>query len=80
MTGRPEYRHDIIEQRIGQWIDHCPSTAGGKNWHAMSYHAPSRQLIIPLSQSCGSMMALASGAKGKLWSARSAPSRNTAVI
>ncbi len=58
-TGRPEYRYDIFEHRVGQWIDHCPSTAGGKNWHAMSYHAPSRQLIIPLSQSCGSMMAQA---------------------
>jgi alcohol dehydrogenase (cytochrome c) len=26
--------------------------AGGKNWHAMSFHQPSRQLIIPLSQTC----------------------------
>jgi alcohol dehydrogenase (cytochrome c) len=58
-TGKPEYRPDIFEHRIGEWIDHCPSTAGGKNWHAMSYHAPSRQLIIPLSQSCGSMRAQA---------------------
>jgi alcohol dehydrogenase (cytochrome c) len=58
-TGKPEYRPDIIEHRVGQWVDHCPSTAGGKNWHAMSYHAPSRQLIIPLSQSCGSMSAQA---------------------
>jgi alcohol dehydrogenase (cytochrome c) len=58
-TGAPEYRVDIIEHRIGEWVDHCPSTAGGKNWHAMSYHAPSRQLIIPLSQSCGSMSAQA---------------------
>jgi alcohol dehydrogenase (cytochrome c) len=56
-TGKPQYRLDVLEHRIGEWIDHCPSTAGGKNWHAMSYHAPSRQLIIPLSQSCGSMMA-----------------------
>jgi alcohol dehydrogenase (cytochrome c) len=58
-TGTPEYRHDIFEHRVGEWVDHCPSTAGGKNWHAMSYHAPSRQLIIPLSQSCGSMRAQA---------------------
>ncbi|HEX5111079.1 MAG TPA: PQQ-binding-like beta-propeller repeat protein [Vicinamibacterales bacterium] len=58
-TGKPEYRPDIFEHRVGEWIDHCPSTAGGKNWHAMSYHAPSRQLIIPLSQSCGSMSAQA---------------------
>src|SRR5690606_32280960 len=35
----------------------CPSTAGGKNWHAMSFHRPSRQLVIPLSQTCVSLRA-----------------------
>jgi alcohol dehydrogenase (cytochrome c) len=54
-TGRPSYRPDILEHTIGEWIDACPSTAGGKNWHAMSFHAPSRQLIIPLSQTCVSL-------------------------
>ncbi|HZL94295.1 MAG TPA: PQQ-binding-like beta-propeller repeat protein [Vicinamibacterales bacterium] len=54
-TGRPRYRQDIIDQKVGEWIDACPSTAGGKNWPAMSFHAPTRQLIIPLSQSCASM-------------------------
>lgn len=58
-TGRPRYRDDILDAKIGEWLDACPSTAGGKNWHAMSYHAPSRQLIIPLSQSCASMRAQA---------------------
>jgi alcohol dehydrogenase (cytochrome c) len=52
VTGRPQYRPDILEHRIGEWIDACPGTAGGKNWHAMSFHPPSRQLIVPLSQSC----------------------------
>ena len=47
-TGRPRYRPDILEHKVGEWIDACPSTAGGKNWHAMSFHAPTRQLIIPL--------------------------------
>jgi alcohol dehydrogenase (cytochrome c) len=56
-TGRPRYRPDILEHKVGEWIDACPSTAGGKNWHAMSFHAPSRQLIIPLSQSCVSLRA-----------------------
>jgi alcohol dehydrogenase (cytochrome c) len=51
-TGRPRYREDIIDHRIGEWIDGCPSTEGGHNWQAMSFHRPSRQLIIPLSQSC----------------------------
>jgi alcohol dehydrogenase (cytochrome c) len=54
-TGQPSYRPDILEHRIGEWIDACPSTAGGKNWHAMSFHEPSRQLIIPLSQTCVSL-------------------------
>jgi alcohol dehydrogenase (cytochrome c) len=58
-TGQPSYRADILEHEIGEWIDACPSTAGGKNWHAMSYHAPTRQLIIPLSQSCVSLRAQA---------------------
>ncbi|MDX1563601.1 MAG: alcohol dehydrogenase, partial [Gammaproteobacteria bacterium] len=58
-TGMPRYRDDIFEHQVGDWIDACPSTAGGKNWHAMSFHAPSRQLIIPLSQSCVSLRAQA---------------------
>ena len=58
-TGRPRYRQDIIDQKVGEWIDACPSTAGGKNWPAMSFHAPTRQLIIPLSQTCASMRARA---------------------
>jgi alcohol dehydrogenase (cytochrome c) len=58
-TGRPRYRQDIIDYQMGEWIDGCPSTAGGKNWHAMSFHAPTRQMIIPLSQSCVSLRAQA---------------------
>jgi len=54
-NGTPRYREDILNNKIGEWIDACPSTAGGKNWHAMSFHKPSRQLIIPLSQSCMTM-------------------------
>lgn len=51
-TGEPTYRSDILEQQIGQWFQICPSTEGGHNWQAMSYHPESAQLIIPLSQSC----------------------------
>jgi alcohol dehydrogenase (cytochrome c) len=58
-TGKPRYRQDIIDSKVGDWIDACPSTAGGKNWHAMSFHEPSRQLIIPLSQTCMSFRAQA---------------------
>ena len=51
-TGRPQYRDDIMEQQIGTWIQGCPSTEGGHNWPASTYHAGTKQLIIPLSQSC----------------------------
>ena len=54
-NGTPRYRDDILNNKIGEWIDSCPSTAGGKNWHAMSFHKASRQLIIPLSQSCAAL-------------------------
>jgi alcohol dehydrogenase (cytochrome c) len=58
-TGKPRYRQDILDYKMGEWLDACPSTAGGKNWHAMSFHEPSRQVIIPLSQTCMSFRAQA---------------------
>ena len=54
-TGEPTYRSDILEQKTNQWIQSCPSTEGGHNWQATSYHEPTGQLIIPLSQSCMEM-------------------------
>jgi alcohol dehydrogenase (cytochrome c) len=51
-TGAVTYRDDIMNAAIDQWISVCPSTAGGKDWHSMTYHEPSASLIIPLSQSC----------------------------
>ena len=54
-TGLVHYRNDIVEQRPEEWVDSCPSTEGGHNWQAMSYHPPTGQLIIPLSQSCMQM-------------------------
>ncbi len=39
-TGVPSYRPDILEMQIGKPIFICPSTAGGKNWQAMSYYQP----------------------------------------
>ena len=55
-TGEPTYRSDILEQEVGKWIQSCPSTEGGHNWQAMSYHPGTDQLIIPLSRSCMEMM------------------------
>jgi alcohol dehydrogenase (cytochrome c) len=54
-TGTPTYRADIIEQETGKWIQSCPSTQGGHNWPAMSYHPGAQLLVIPLSQSCMEM-------------------------
>ena len=51
-TGAVTYRQDIQNAGINEWISVCPSTAGGKDWHSMSYHEPTASLIIPLSQSC----------------------------
>jgi alcohol dehydrogenase (cytochrome c) len=51
-TGQPRYRADIVANQIDEWVQACPSTEGGHNWQAMSHHAPTRRLIIPLSQSC----------------------------
>ena len=56
-TGGPTYRADILEQKFGDWVQGCPSTEGGHNWPASSYHPGTNQLIIPLSQSCLEMSA-----------------------
>ena len=52
LTGAVTYREDIINAQLDEWIPGCPSSAGGKNWHSMSYHEPSGVLIAPLSQTC----------------------------
>jgi alcohol dehydrogenase (cytochrome c) len=54
-TGAVRYREDIAEAQPGQWMDVCPSTAGGHNWQASSYHPESQLLVVPLSQSCMEM-------------------------
>jgi alcohol dehydrogenase (cytochrome c) len=51
-TGSPKYRTDLLEMQLAKPVNVCPSTEGGHNWQAMSYHEPSGLLIAPLSQSC----------------------------
>jgi len=51
-TGAITYRDDIINAQLGEWTPACPSSAGGKDWHSMSYHPPTGVLIAPLSQTC----------------------------
>ncbi len=54
-TGAVHYRNDIVEQSPETWVQSCPSTEGGHNWQAMSYHPGTAELIIPLSQTCMEM-------------------------
>ena len=54
-TGEVRYREDIRNMQVGEWLSVCPSTAGGHNWQSTGYHPPSRNLVIPLSQSCMEM-------------------------
>ena len=54
-TGEVRYREDIRNMQIGEWLSVCPSTAGGHNWQSTGYHPPTRNLVIPLSQSCMEM-------------------------
>ncbi len=56
-TGHSEYRTDIRDAAVGEWVSVCPSTAGGKNWHATGYHPGAGIIVIPLSQSCMDSMA-----------------------
>jgi len=51
-TGAITYRGDIIDAQVDEWTPGCPSSAGGKDWHSMSYHEPTGVLIAPLSQTC----------------------------
>jgi len=57
VTGEPHFRNDIVENQIGTWVQSCPTSEGGHNWHAMSYNQPTNQLIIPVAQSCQEMNA-----------------------
>ncbi len=52
VTGAVTYRDDIRTADLEEWIPGCPSSAGGKNWHSMSYHQPTGVLVAPLSQTC----------------------------
>ena len=51
-TGEVTYREDILKHKTNEWLSSCPGPQGGHDWQATSYHQPTDQLIIPLSQSC----------------------------
>ena len=58
-TGRPQYRDDIVAQRVGEWLQICPGTSGGHNWQAVSFNRKTRSLVIPLVRTCNEMRPLA---------------------
>lgn len=51
-TGEVTYREDIANAEIDQWISACPSSAGGKDWHPMSYNPQAGIIVSPLVQAC----------------------------
>jgi alcohol dehydrogenase (cytochrome c) len=67
-TGAVTYRKDIRDATVDVAMSACPSTAGGKNWHPMSYHPGAGLLVIPLAQTCmemtGGEVALEEGSGG----------------
>ena len=67
-TGEVTYRKDIRDATVDVAMSACPSTAGGKNWHPMSYHPGAGLLVIPLAQTCmemtGREVALEEGSGG----------------
>ena len=67
-TGKLTYREDIQNAKVGEWLSACPSTAGGHNWHTMSYEPQTGLLVIPLGQTCmnlqGREMVLEEGSGG----------------
>ena len=52
LTGRVTYRSNIASAKVDEPVSVCPSSTGGKDWHSMSYHAPTGVLVAPLSQVC----------------------------
>jgi alcohol dehydrogenase (cytochrome c) len=50
-TGKVTYLPGKIPQ-IGVEVDQCPSTAGFKDWRAMSYNPQTNAFYIPLSLQC----------------------------
>lgn len=53
-TGEVEIEKKMIPQ-IGESIGICPSTAGGKNYNAGTYHPETNAIYIPQNQACNTM-------------------------
>jgi alcohol dehydrogenase (cytochrome c) len=64
-TGKPRYRDDILHEDLGKAVDSCPTSAGGHNWPAASYHPPTNLLVTPLVQACQVMVPQAANLEGR---------------
>jgi alcohol dehydrogenase (cytochrome c) len=64
-TGRPTYRRDILKETVGKPVDACPTSAGGHNWPAMSYHPGTQLIVSPLVQACQVMVPQAPDLEGR---------------
>lgn len=57
-NGRPTYRADIADMKLGDDTHNCPSSFGGHNWQAMSYDDRNGILVIPLLQMCSALQSV----------------------
>jgi alcohol dehydrogenase (cytochrome c) len=64
VSGKPTYRDDILHETLGKPVDGCPTSAGGHNWPATSFHPPTGYLIAPLVQACQVMVPSAANLDG----------------
>jgi alcohol dehydrogenase (cytochrome c) len=55
-TGRPQYRDEIVNQKVGEWLQVCPGTSGGHNWQAVSHYQKGRSLVVPLVRTCNELL------------------------
>jgi alcohol dehydrogenase (cytochrome c) len=63
-TGKPKYRLDVLKEDLGKAVDGCPTSAGGHNWPAASYHPPTNAIVSPLVQACQVMVPQAANLAG----------------
>jgi alcohol dehydrogenase (cytochrome c) len=63
-SGKPTYREDILKEQLGRAVDSCPTSAGGHNWPAATYHPPAGLIISPLVQACQVMVPQAANLEG----------------
>jgi alcohol dehydrogenase (cytochrome c) len=54
----------VLKEDLGKAVDGCPTSAGGHNWPAASYHPPTNAIVSPLVQACQVMVPQAANLAG----------------